>query len=229
MKTLTKADIETLANEIMEYLIENELDDGVCIYYNNKRIHNKYNWRNPEEPPRLITEDNMDPHDYFEYAAYNHILSMSFEGPLYDVLNYTFGRMEEKFSAIFEKWGLYYEFGNAWNLTTYLLDDNVDVEYTKYGQEKETIYLYHRNAMDNPSELQTIMDVWYKLSKSEGDKGSCVLGAGFGFEWRDNEYFMSACSPYQGSLSWEVHKDTIKALLEGVGATNIAYNWGRMD
>lgn len=230
MKTLTKANIEALANEIMEYLIENGLDIDVSIYYNDKRMRNKYNWRNLDEPPKLVIEENIDPHRYFEYAAYNHIISMSFEGPLYDVVNCYNGRLEQKFSAIFEKYGLYYELGNTWNLTAYLNDDDMEVEYTIYKEPKEVIYLYYRhNRIVIPTALQAIMDIWYELSKNEGDHGSCVLGAGFGFEWQDNEYFMSACSPYQGSLSWETHKDLIKTLLEGIGATNIRYDWGRMD
>lgn len=42
---------------------------------------------------------------------------MSFEGPLYDVLNYEFGSLAAGLDAIFEKYGVYYELGNAWNLT----------------------------------------------------------------------------------------------------------------
>ena len=46
------------------------------------------------------------------------ILSMSFEGPLYYVLNgYEGGHLAEEFMKIFEKYGLYWELGNAWNLT----------------------------------------------------------------------------------------------------------------
>ena len=43
---------------------------------------------------------------------------MSFEGPLYEVLNgYGSSHLEEEFVKIFDKYGLYYELGNAWNLT----------------------------------------------------------------------------------------------------------------
>ena len=73
------------------------------------------------------------------------------------------------------------------------------------------------------------MRIWYNLSLKEGDKGSCVLGAGFRFEWKNNSYFMGACSPWQGSLSWEAHTDTIKQMLIDIGATDIYYDWGRMD
>jgi hypothetical protein len=177
--------------------------------------------------PKWETTEDVNPHDYFEYCAYDHILSMSFEGPLHDVLNYTFGRKEEEFSAIFNKWGLYYEFGNSWNLSICPIDYNAEVEYTKYEQPKRTIYLYRGN--NNPFELQTIMDEWFVLSELVGDEGSCVLGAGFDFEWQGNKYFMPACSPYQGSISWETHKDRVQRALEDIGATNIYYRWGNMD
>lgn len=229
MKTLTKTNIEELAKEIISFLEANELASDVSIYFNNKVMRARGTWdENYNYIPKWETTDNVNPHDYFEYAAYDHIISMSFEGPLYHVLNYGFGdETEEAFRAIFEKYGLYYELGNAWNMSVYLINDNIEVEYTKYEKPKETIYIYR--GSDNPPELQTIMNTWYELSKEVGDKGSCVIGAGFEFEWQDNKYFMSACSPWQGSISWETHKDVIQNLLESVGATNIYYNWGRLD
>ena len=47
---------------------------------------------------------------------------MTFEGPLYEALNYggydeNPWQTEEELTAIFRKYGLYYELGNAWNLT----------------------------------------------------------------------------------------------------------------
>ena len=103
MKKLTRADIEQFANEVMRYLIKHELDMDVSIYYNNKRMSRKYDWRNPDAPPKLVVEENMNPFKYFEYANYNHILSMSFEGPLYESLNYS-GYAEDGLRNIFEKY-----------------------------------------------------------------------------------------------------------------------------
>lgn len=218
MNKLTKTNIEELAKEIIAFLDKEELASDVRIYFNNKVISNEgRHWKSIE---------NIDPHNYFG-CAYDHILSMSFEGPLYEVLNYTFGREEKGFSSIFEKWGLYYEIGDAWNLSAYPINE-MEVEYTKYKKPKETIRLY-RGILSAPSELSEIMDTWYELSKEVGDIGSCVLGAGFEFEWEDSKYFMSACSPYQGSISWETHKDKIKEMLEDIGATEIYYKWGNMD
>lgn len=229
MKKLTKADIEQFVSDIMIYLTKNHLDSGVSIYANNKRVRNEYDWRKPDEPPKFIVEENMNPFDYFEYANHEHILSMSFEGPLYDELNYVGGKKTEGLDKIFKKYGCYWELGNAWNLSAYPLDDNMEIEFTSYGKPKEPITLYHWDRENNPAELQKIMDRWYELSRMEGDGGSCVLGAGFSFEWNGEEYFMRACSPWQGSLSWERHKDEIYRMLVVVGATDIIYQWGNMD
>ena len=109
MKTLTKANIEQLANEIMQFLDKHEMQDAVCIYFNNKRIRSKSNWDGENLTYQWIEESNIDPHNYFEYAAYDHILSMSFEGSLYDCLNYSFGRREEQFRKLIDKYNLYFE------------------------------------------------------------------------------------------------------------------------
>lgn len=65
--------------------------------------------------------DDKNPCDYFEYGNPD-TLSMSFEGNLYYVMNgYTSHscKLEEKFSKLFEKYGLFYELGHAWNLSAY--------------------------------------------------------------------------------------------------------------
>lgn len=227
---LTKTNIEQLANEIMGFLDKSGLSNDVNIYFNNKVMRSRGKWDEDfNYIPNWVTEENVDPHDYFEYAAYDHILSMSFEGALYEVLNYTFGKKEEKFRAIFDKYGLYFELGNAWNLSAYPNNDNMEIEYTKYKKPKETIYLYYRNKEEAPAELRMAMEIWYDLAQKVGDKGSCVLGAGFEFEWCGDKYFMYACSPYQGSISWETPKDKIESILKDLGVRNIHYHWGNMD
>lgn len=227
MKKLTKQHIDQFASEIMEYLIKHELDMDVCIYYNNKRMSRKRDWRNMDALPKLVIEENMNPVDYFEYANYDHILSMSFEGPLYDSLNYT-GYAEDGLRKLFEKYGLYWELGHSWNLSAFLIDDETEVEYTQYQKPIEKIMLY--SWKDNkPNELAKIMQKWYEMSKAVGDHGSCVIGAGFSFKWNGDEYFMCACSPYQGSISWETNKEDVRKMLEDAGATNIYYDWGCID
>lgn len=228
MNKITKKDIERLANEIIVFLEAYDIANDVSIYYNGNVVRSRTEYKgNGEYSYTWVKTYDVDPHKYFEYAAYDHILSMSFEGGLYDVLNYTGGRKMDKFMEILEKYGLYYELGNAWNLTCCLIYD-AEVEYTYYERPKEMIRLY-RGDFSTSSELQNIMDIWYDLSKKEGDNGSCVLGAGFGFEWKGEKYFMPAQSPWQGSLSWEAHKDVVHKMLEDIGATEIYYKWGIMD
>jgi len=82
---------------------------------------------------------------------------------------------------------------------------------------------------DAPKELQDIMDIWFEKSKAVGDVGSCVIGAGFNFEYKGVKYHMIACSPWQGSISWEMPKGEIEIMLREIGCTDILYDWGRLD
>lgn len=53
------------------------------------------------------------------------VLSMGFEGPLYALINYPQGtgdyRKLDEFNQIFKNYGLYYELGDAWNLSCYYI------------------------------------------------------------------------------------------------------------
>lgn len=228
---LTKETIETLVNEIIEYLEKNDMLQDICIYFNNKRICFGSQWNEEKEIflPLKKVEENVNPFHYFKYANAKHIISMSFEGGLYHLLNDGMDK-EESFSALFDKYGLYYELGNAWNLSVYPVSESLyeEIEYTSYEepQEPEHIYL---NKEDVPEPLKKVMEIWYSLSATVGDKGTCALGAGFQFTYNGKLYFLSSCSPFQGSLSWEKYKDIIQTILELIGATNITYDYGRMD
>lgn len=122
---LTESQIEELAKEIREFLIDNDMWQDVCIYFNGKR----FTQRDPEtgkyyynDREHLIEEDERDPEDYFEYVNPNHILSMSFEGPVCEMLYYDeYPEMKRGFDRILEKYGLYYEFGNHWNFSCYYI------------------------------------------------------------------------------------------------------------
>lgn len=102
--------IEQLANEVRSFLEQNELWSDIRIYFNDRCYDSE----------KKETLENIKARDYLEYAASEHILSMSFEGPLYDIINYgECDSLLDKFDKIFEKYGLYYELGHAWNLTCY--------------------------------------------------------------------------------------------------------------
>lgn len=214
---LTKKKIEKFANDIVKFLEANDMIYGTCIYYNGKRINDGE-----------LEDGEFDPHDYFEYAAYNHILSMSFEGRLYSALNFD-GVVAEKFRKLFEKYGVYYEHGYAWSLTAYPIDDDAEVEYTVYEMPKERIRIYDINDERVPMELRVIAMAWRRFQEEVGDKGSCVVGAGFEFDYQKDPYFLTPCSRFQGSLSWEASKEDIREMLEKIGAKGISYNWGVMD
>lgn len=103
--------IEDLANKIYDLLVEEDLWFDVRIYFNGKAYES-----GPNGEKKVI--EGIDPHDYFDYAK--DILSMSFEGPLYDEFNYSRDwEFEGKFSDLLREYGYYYELGNAWNLTLY--------------------------------------------------------------------------------------------------------------
>ena len=120
---LTAKQREQLATDIFNWLNDKELWIDVSIYFNGKRWST--NNRDLTEfcyNERRYFEDEADPKDYFEYVREPNILSMTFEGSLYEVLNaYAIGwaKLAEEFKQIFKKYGLYYELGHAWNLTCY--------------------------------------------------------------------------------------------------------------
>ena len=120
---LTAKDREKLATEVFNWLVDKEMWIDTCIYFNGKcwSTSNKNNTEFCYNERRYF-EFEADPRNSFEYVREPNILSMSFEGDLYDILNgYTYGwtKKEDEFRKIFEKYGLYYELGNAWNLSCY--------------------------------------------------------------------------------------------------------------
>ena len=112
-EVLTKKQIEELATEIFNWLNDNEMWIDTQIYFNGKC----WSTSNKEH-----TEFCYNERRYFEYVREPNILSMSFEGDLYDVLNgyaYGWAKKAEEFNNIFRKYGVYFELGNSWNLSCY--------------------------------------------------------------------------------------------------------------
>lgn len=114
--------IEQLAAEILDYLVENKMWVDVSIYFNGK-VWSSYNPQTGEfhyNDKSNIYEATADPKDRFEFAG--DILSMSFDGALYEVMNGATVKaheLQQKFNDILDQHGVYYELGNAWNLTLY--------------------------------------------------------------------------------------------------------------
>lgn len=116
--------MELLANDIYQWCVKKHLWGDNCIYFNGKAWASWDTWHDVKG--KRIAENlyeymNKNPKDYFEYANPD-TLSMSFEGPLYHVLNAYVGgwmKLEKQFANLFKKYGLYYEMGHSWNLSTF--------------------------------------------------------------------------------------------------------------
>ena len=125
MNKLTEKQIEKLAVEIRAFLLKAGMWQDVNIYFNGKNFSThdkqtgKYHYNDPEN---LVINEDEDPTDYFEYVNPEHILSMSFEGPVCEMLYYgLYQSVKRKFDRIFDKYGLYYELGNHWNFSCYYI------------------------------------------------------------------------------------------------------------
>lgn len=94
---------------------------------------------------------------------------------------------------------------------------------------KDVIRIYNMKQNNIPDELLRISQAWYDYAKRVPDVGSCVLGAGFLFQYNNKWYFLMPCSPYQSSLSWERNKDDIEEMLKKLNVKNLVYEWGNMD
>lgn len=113
-----------LKEAIYQFLKKNGLWSDVRIYTDGKCwATDDGDGRGVHVTPDCYLIEDIDPRDYFEYVHNPHILSMSFEGSLYECLNGYAGdyggQMESEFSDLLAKYGLYYELGNAWNLSCY--------------------------------------------------------------------------------------------------------------
>lgn len=116
---------ESLAKDIYNWCQKKGLWGDNIIYFNGKAWSSSKEWNGVQGKSigdDLYEYEDKNPRDYFEYVNNPNILSMSFEGPLNHVLNaYVRGwvKLESEFMKLFEKYGLYYEMGNAWNLSAY--------------------------------------------------------------------------------------------------------------
>jgi len=91
------------------------LSDG-RIYFNGKA------WNYNSQGRKNVIED-IRASEYFEYAD-DALVNMTFEGRLYEILNYHWseewlGRLQSEFLELLEGFNCWYELGNAWNLTIY--------------------------------------------------------------------------------------------------------------
>lgn len=118
---------ERLAKAIRSFLLKNDLWIDTYIFFNGKCYGTSYKDENGKEhfvynDKEHLVEYEADPSKYVEYYNKEGI-TMIFECDLYDVINYAWesrelSKLKKEFDAIFEKYGVYYEQGYAWSLST---------------------------------------------------------------------------------------------------------------
>lgn len=132
----TPKNIENMAYRLMRYLVSQELFADSRIYFKKKDTWCAMQLNEPQTTPNSekIVHNNgnksyelwlikdINPNDYFEWNG--DVLSMSFEGPLYHILNMTewldkHSYVREQLRNFFSTYGLYYELGDAWNFSVY--------------------------------------------------------------------------------------------------------------
>ena len=132
---LTFEQVEEMATGLIKYLMDKEMFDDARVYYranaNEWRtvavdVYGDGEWRKTTLPVnnadnyQVYSRYDLDPNDYFEYNG--DYLSMSFEGFLYTVLNHSYdNKTYQQLQNYFSWYGLYFELGNAWNLSVYPL------------------------------------------------------------------------------------------------------------
>lgn len=116
--------LKELAIDIYEWCKKKGLWGDNCIYFNGIAWASWSEWHGivgVKIKDDLYEYQDKNPREYFKYANPD-TLSMSFEGALNHVLNgYVPGwvKLESEFNKLFNKYGLYYELGNSWNLSAF--------------------------------------------------------------------------------------------------------------
>lgn len=122
---LTPEQIEKMAVEIRELLLDTGMWCDTEIYFNGKRFTShdpadgKYYYN---DRTHLIVEENQNPREHIGYVNPDHILSMSFDGDVLSMIYYGYApEVKRRFDEIFEKYGVYYEQGENCNLTCFYI------------------------------------------------------------------------------------------------------------
>lgn len=128
LKPVTAGDTvakEKFVRKLIDWLAERDLWFETSIYACGKRYSDDVYGADKDIAEKQVTEksnayyvtDCPDPRAIVEYANPD-LITMTFEGPLYHALNYEFS-LEEKLQAFFAKYGMYFEYGYAWSLSSY--------------------------------------------------------------------------------------------------------------
>lgn len=100
--------LEELATEMKRILLAHNSWSDTRIYFNNKAFCSNEG-----------VIENIDPMDFVSQGDPSTII-MTFQGPLYDYMNYG-GNQQilDLLERLFEKYGYFYEQGHAWSLSLY--------------------------------------------------------------------------------------------------------------
>ena len=125
-KPITPANMEKLAENLIDFFSSKDLFHDVCIYVNNQA------WKSDKymddkdlteaytaKGNKYYIKKNVDIKAQLEYSNPKTI-SITFEGPLYHVINYDDYDFVYKLSNKFlDPYGLYFEQGYAWSMAAY--------------------------------------------------------------------------------------------------------------
>ena len=172
---LTAEQIENLAKEIREFLLEHGLWQDVDIYFNGKRftqhdpVTGKYYYNDREH----LIEVADQPERHFEYVNPEHILSMSFEGPVCEMLYYgILPSVRREFDKIFERYtGISAAITSEKGESTM----NIGVEVLK------------ESVIRVQSQLNDWMDCVFVVSKDDEEKAREVLEKAWDSFWEDGD------------------------------------------
>ena len=117
-----KTKAEKCAFEIINFLIRHQMWQDTCIYVGTKRYtcHDGEHYRYGNTWDCVFREDDKRAEDYVEYTS--DFLTMTFEGPFYDVINYGLSpkycdSLMDEFHDIISKYHKYEELGYNWSLS----------------------------------------------------------------------------------------------------------------
>lgn len=124
--------VASMTTEVLELLCSDEYSElwnEVAVYGAGNRYSSSPTAGADKNIVRIgncdvyVEEDCMPNFSRFLPAEDEHVFSMTFEGPLCQVLNfnpdYDMPEFMEKFDAIFRKYEVFYEQMESWNLTCY--------------------------------------------------------------------------------------------------------------
>lgn len=119
--------VKNILLDLVTWLVKNNCWDDVYIYINNRRYaadnYGKYDYSMDYSPKgnldnvKMYVKEDIKASDYIEYAN-DDTVTITFDGSnLYDIMNYEgYAKAEPELTKIFEKYHMYFEMGDAWNI-----------------------------------------------------------------------------------------------------------------